>query len=87
MMYPFVTLEDNTEIVHSDVLSDGKVKVYIEKPDQKDGFHHLNCYLPLYELDDVYGFDDDEVSTYLEIIKSIAHLIIISAREKRCIYV
>ena len=31
MMYPFMTLNDNTEIVHSDILIDGKVKVYIEK--------------------------------------------------------
>ena len=35
MMYPFMTLEDNTEIVHSEVfIVEGKemVKVYIEKP-------------------------------------------------------
>ena len=46
MMYPFMTLEDNTEIVHSDFLDDGRVKVYIEKPDEKDCFHHMTCYLP-----------------------------------------
>lgn len=38
MMYPFMTLDDNTEIVHSDVLIDGKVKVYIEKQTQKIAF-------------------------------------------------
>ena len=40
MMYPFMTLNDETEIVHSEMLKDGKVKVYIEKPDEKDCFHH-----------------------------------------------
>ena len=38
MMYPFMTLNDETEIVHSEMLKDGKVKVYIEKPDEKDCF-------------------------------------------------
>ena len=39
MMYPFMTLNDETEIVHSDMNADGTVKVYIETPDKKDGFH------------------------------------------------
>ena len=46
MMYPFLTLNDGTEIVHSNFLEDGSVKVYIEKPDEKDCFHHATCYLP-----------------------------------------
>lgn len=75
MMYPFMTLEDNTEIVHSDMMDDGRVKVYIEKPDEKDCFHHMTCYLPKYELDDVFGFSEDEKKYYLDIIKSTAHLI------------
>ena len=36
MMYPFMTLDDNAEIVHSEMGKDGRVKVYIEKPDAKD---------------------------------------------------
>lgn len=31
MMYPFMTLEDETEIVHSEMQKDGLVKVYIER--------------------------------------------------------
>lgn len=38
MMYPFMTLEDNTEIVHSEQLENGEVKVYIETPDE------MKCY-------------------------------------------
>ena len=29
MMYPFLTLNNDTEIVHSEMKSDGRVKVYI----------------------------------------------------------
>lgn len=43
MMYPFMTLNDNTEIVHSEMKSDGTVKVYIETPDEKVCFRHASC--------------------------------------------
>ena len=59
------SLDDNTEIVHSDMLTDGKVKVYIEKPDEKDCFHHATCYLPDYEWVDISGFTTLEI-TFLE---------------------
>ena len=48
MMYPFLQIDGDTEIVHSDTLLNGEVKVYIEKPDAKDGFHHASCFLPAY---------------------------------------
>ena len=35
MMYPFLTLDDEAEIVHSERKPDGQVKVYVEKPDEK----------------------------------------------------
>ena len=31
MMYPYMTLNDDTEITHSEMKQDGRVKVYIEK--------------------------------------------------------
>lgn len=43
MMYPFMTLNDETEIVHSDMQDDGRVKVYIEKQDEQYGFKHAAC--------------------------------------------
>ena len=69
MMYPFLTLDDETEIVHSQMLPDGRVKVYIEKPDEKDCFHHATCYLPGYEWEDIYGFSESEMERYQEIIQ------------------
>ena len=81
MMYPFMTLPDETEITHSEYLDGGKVKVYVEKPDAKDCFHHMTCYLPEYEIEDVYGFGEDEVDRYMEIIKSTAHLMMEFSKE------
>ena len=75
MMYPFMTLDDETEITHSEFLPDDKVKVYVEKADAKDGFHDMTCYLPSYEITSVQGFSKAEQDKYMEIIRSTAHLI------------
>lgn len=80
-MYPFMTLEDSTEIVHSEYLPDETVKVYIEKPDEKDCFHHMTCYLPGYNVTEVNGFSQSEVQKYLDVIKTTAHLIIQFSKE------
>ena len=74
MMYPFLILEDHTEIVHSEQLENGEVKVYVETPDEKDGFHNLTCYLPSYRLE-VNGYSEEEANYYLDIIRSTAHRI------------
>lgn len=73
MMYPFLTLDDRTEIVHSQTLENGSVKVYMEKPDEKDGFHYATCFLPEYRWEDVFGFSDAEIQKYQEIIVSSEH--------------
>lgn len=81
MMYPFMTLDDGTEIVHSEMREDGRVKVYLEKPDAKDGFHHATCYLPGYDWEDVFGFTEKEMKRYQEVIESTAHLILEFSQE------
>lgn len=75
MMYPFLQLDDQTEIVHSDMLSDGSVKVYIEKP-VDGGFHSATCFLPKYEWKGIDGFTDTDIERYQKIVESVAHLII-----------
>ena len=80
-MYPFLTLDDNAEIVHSEMLEDGRVKVYIEKPDAADGFHHATCYLPDYDWQDIFGFSQVDISRYNEVIHSTAHLILQFSQE------
>ena len=81
MMYPFLTLDDATEIVHSEMRPDNTVEVYVEKPDEKDCFHHAACILPGYAWQNVFGFDNIELARYEEIIRSTAHLILQFAQE------
>lgn len=81
MMYPFMTLDDGTEIVHSEMHPDGRVKVYLERPDAKDCFHHATCYLPDYTWEDIFGFTQADLDRYLEVIQSTAHLILQFSQE------
>lgn len=76
MMYPFLTLPDDTEIVHSEMKEDGRVKVYIETPDEKDGFHHAVCYLPGYDWTEVVGYSTEEMDHLRSLVQNNAHLII-----------
>ncbi len=76
MMYPFMTLNDDTEITHSEMKPDGRVKVYIETPDEKYCFRHATCYLPDYSWEDIYQFSPEEIERFAEIIRSTAHLIL-----------
>ncbi|WP_148410881.1 hypothetical protein [Murimonas intestini] len=76
MMYPFMTLNDDTEIVHSEMKQDGRVKVYIETPDENVCFRHAACWLPDYTWEDIYHFSQDDIERFQEILKSTAHLIL-----------
>ena len=86
MIHPFITLDDQAEIVHSERKEDGRVKVYVEKPDAKDCFHHMTCYLPGYQIEEIFGFSKDEVERYIEVIRSTAHLIMESSEEGEYVY-
>lgn len=76
MVYPYMTLDDETEIVHSEMHEDGSVKVYVEKPDAELCFKHATCWLPGYRWEDIFGFTDEEVARYQDVIESTAHIII-----------
>ena len=65
MMYPFVQLEDGTEIVHSEVLKNENVKVYIEKPIE-GGFQSAVCYLPDYDWQEITGFNKNDIEKFQE---------------------
>jgi hypothetical protein len=76
MMYPFLTLNNDTEITHSEMKPDGRVKVYIETPDEKDGFHNAICWLPEYRWESINGYTEDEMDYLKRLIRDNAHLII-----------
>lgn len=77
MMYPFMVLDDKTEVVHSDAYIDNgveTVKVYFEQP-VYGGFHSAECYLPSYTWKNIYGFSPEEISKYEDFLKSVAQSI------------
>lgn len=81
MMYPFMTLNDETEITHSEMKEDGSVKVYIETPDEKDGFHNAICWLPKYKWENICGYSDTEINFFKQLIRNNAHLIMEFSQE------
>lgn len=64
MMYPYLTLNADTEITHSKMLPDGHAKVYIETPDLKDRIHNTTCFLPEYEWTEIRGYSENEMNYF-----------------------
>ena len=76
MMYPYITLADETEIVHSHLLGDGEeksVEVHFERP-KLDGFDSARCSLPSYEWLFKDGFTDNEIKMFERLLRENAHL-------------
>lgn len=80
-MYPYMTLNDDTEITHSEMKADGRVRVYIETPDEKNGFRHATCWLPDYRWEDIFAYSDMELTYFKKIIRNNAHLILEFSQE------
>ena len=81
MMYPYMTLNDDTEITHSEMTEDGHVKVYIETPDENDGFHNATCWLPEYRWENIFGYSEEELEYFKKLVRNNAHLIIEFSQE------
>jgi len=67
MLYPYMTLDDNTQIVHSERLSDGQVRVCVEQPIHR-GFNSATCMLPSYTWQEVEGFSAEDLDRLQRII-------------------
>ena len=83
MLYPFMTLPDETEIVHSEsILSEGRetVKVCIEKPVDY-GFKSATCWLPDYRWENIEGYTQEEIAGLKELVQSLSATIYELARE------
>lgn len=81
MMYPYLTLNDDTEITHSEMNADGRVKVYIETPDEQGGFRNATCYLPDYTWENISGYSAVEIEYFKRLIRDNAHLILEFSQE------
>lgn len=74
MMYPYMTLADETEIVHSHIIDGGKVIVHFERPTES-GFDSARFELPTYDLISCEGYSRDEVDFFEKLLRHNAHLI------------
>ena len=76
MMYPYITLADETLITHSHLLGEGEdksVKVHFERP-VSGGFDSATYILPSYKQTERIGYTDDEISQFEELLTNNAHL-------------
>ncbi len=81
-MYPYIVLEDGTEITHSQILDrDGTetVEVHFERP-REGGFDSARCVLPAYAWKFREGFSDEETAFFEELLRHNAHLLFRYAR-------
>ena len=77
MMYPYMTLDDETEIVHSQIIhEEGKEKVIVnfERPTQ-DGFDSARCELPSYRWISIEGYSAEDIELFETCLHSNAHLL------------
>ena len=77
MMYPYITLADETEITHSHIMdSDGVqiVEVHFERPVEK-GVCSARCSLPSYKWKFNEGFSAAEIDFFNEFLRHNAHLL------------
>lgn len=76
-MYPYMSLGDETEIVHSQIITaDGKQKVIVhfERPTE-EGFDSARCELPSYTWEYNHGYTEEEIAFFEKLLQSNAHLI------------
>ena len=77
MMYPYMTLSDETEIVHSQLSEDKGIKkviVNFELPTD-NGFDSARCELPEYKWTEKEGYSDEEIAFFEKLLHSNAHLL------------
>ena len=75
MMYPYMTLNDDTEITHSEMKPDGRVKVYFETPDDNGGFETLPAIFRIISLENISGYSTLEMEYFKHLLRNNAHLI------------
>lgn len=82
MMYPYMTLDDNTEITYSELKPNGKICVYVETPNKNGGFNNATCLLPENKWSDIKGYSDREMDFYKRLVRNNTNFIIASAQKE-----
>ena len=88
MMYPYITLPDETEIVHSQIVTEsGKQKVIVnfERPTET-GFDSARCEIPGNTWISVVGYSSEEIRRFEEFLQDNTENIIEKAKAKQKSY-
>lgn len=70
MMYHFITLQDRTEVTFSHIIQENNIKViqvHFERP-TINGFDFARCVLPEYKWIKRYGFSEEELNKFEELL-------------------
>ena len=82
MLYPFMTLNDNTEIVHSEILENsGKEEVEVRIENQFRAAFIPPPAISEYRWENIQGFSQEDIHYFQELLESVAHIILQLARE------
>jgi hypothetical protein len=76
MLYPYVTLPDDTLVTHSHLKDENGVKtvlVHFERPIPY-GFDSARCSLPTYKWVMRDGYSDEEILDFEQFLRDNAHL-------------
>jgi len=82
MLYPYITLGDGTEILHTQIISEKgqeKIEVQFERVED-DGFASARCILPSYEWIKKEKFSPEEINFFNLFLEKNASLIFKYAR-------
>jgi len=82
MLYPYITLGDGTDILHSHIIEEDemvKVEVHFERP-LEDGFAVARCVLPTYEWIKKENYTEEDIKLFIKFLESNAPLIYKYAR-------
>ncbi len=63
-IYPFMTIDDDIEVVHTELTADNTVKVYFEQP-VESAFNSIECTIPEYKWEKNKGFNEEQLK-YLD---------------------
>ncbi|MDR1735982.1 MAG: hypothetical protein LBR85_03830 [Oscillospiraceae bacterium] len=77
MMYPFMTLPDETLITHSHLIEKDGIKtvdVHFERPSEKNFLDSARCSLPSYEWIILDGYTDVEIEEFGKMLHDGAHI-------------
>ena len=81
MFYPYCTVNEKTEIVHTPLNSAGQTLVHIEEPSDIYCFKTMDCLIPTYVVSNVIGFTSDEVAYWVEFCRHNAGILLNCAKQ------